>query len=236
MEEEKIETIIENALKELLIIGKEDDENEPKSRLLFPLYRKDEDNNQKPRVRVSEQELRFLLAKKLEQENIYYSVETPTDNLYRFKDTNSNGKQISARIDLCLYEKDRKRTHLIELKYDNVDVTNDLEKLLREETERNYFIQFVNNRCQNKKKLKTMESIEKKYRKALKELNDEKKIIEEAKSTVIIFIFIITENNGNFEKGDLYKCKIDKGQSLKAIIDLAEKWPNLEQIKTLSKF
>jgi hypothetical protein len=65
-----IETLIENSLKELLRIGEEGSiRQNAESRFIFPKYRSGE-------KRVSEQELRFLLARKLEkQKEFYYSVE-----------------------------------------------------------------------------------------------------------------------------------------------------------------
>jgi len=182
-----IEMLIKNSFKELLKIGEENAiKQNAESRLIFPKKRDGE-------KRISEQELRFLLARELEkQKDFYYSVEAPTEDMYIF----SGKKLISARLDLCLYDLNGNRTNLIELKYDNVEVENDFLKLLCDsETEQNYFVQIVDNMDSG-----TIESIEKKYQEALAEISRSGR---EIKSSVKIFLFVIG-------KQSLYKCEINK--------------------------
>ncbi|MDR2580528.1 MAG: hypothetical protein LBC85_05990 [Fibromonadaceae bacterium] len=193
-----IETLIENSLKELSRIGKEDEiQQNAESQLIFPKYR----NGKK---RISEQELRFLLIRELEkQKEFYYSVETPTKEEYVFSGSIENS--LSARIDLCLHNPKGKRVNLIELKYDNVDVRNDFLKLLCDcETEQNYFVQFVGN-ADNR----TIPSIENKYEEALKYILDEKIKI---KSGVKIFLFVVKTES-------LYRYEISKSGTLNKVKD-----------------
>lgn len=73
------------------------------SKLVFPKLRAPE------QIRVSEQELRFAFANLLENNslnylNLYYSVETPTEELYSF--SNEKGNPRSASTDMSLYTKD----------------------------------------------------------------------------------------------------------------------------------
>ena len=89
------------------------------------------------KIRVSEQEARFLLTQQLEQYEIYYSVETPTRQRYQFKGTHGDR---SASTDVTLFERSPDngftRKIQVELKAHNVqleNITKDFEKLLKEE-------------------------------------------------------------------------------------------------------
>jgi hypothetical protein len=89
------------------------------------------------KIRVSEQEARFLLTQQLEQYEIYYSVETPTQQRYQFKGTHGDR---SASTDVTLFERAPDngftRKVQVELKAHNVqleNLTKDFEKLLKEE-------------------------------------------------------------------------------------------------------
>jgi len=180
-----IEEIIKNSFKELLKIGEENAiRQDAESQLIFPRKRDGE-------KRVSEQELRFLLARELEnQKEFYYSVETPTEDEFSFK----GSSPLSARIDLCLHNSKGNRVSLIELKHENVDVRNDFLKLLCDSaTVQNYFVQFVDNMDSG-----TLKSIEKKYQEALDYIPAAK-----IKSGVKIFLFVIG-------KQSLYRYEIDK--------------------------
>jgi len=172
---EAIEKLIENSFKELLKIGEENAiKQNAESRLIFPKKRDGE-------KRVSEQELRFLLARELEkQKDFYYSVEVPTEDEFSF----TGDYPLSARTDLCLYNSKGKKISLIELKYKNVNVKNDFLKLLCDsETEQNYFVQIVDNTNRG-----TIEKIEKKYQDALTYIPSTK-----IKSSVKIILFVISK-------------------------------------------
>lgn len=91
----------------------------PLSRIIFPQKRNEP-------VRISEQELRFIFVEQLNKEisngwDVFYSVETPTKDTYRFKDIepqiDPNGQ--SASFDLVIHDKDYKRIALIEFKANN---------------------------------------------------------------------------------------------------------------------
>ena len=77
-----LEKIIVDSLIELKNISHENDysNKEQKSKLIFPQKR------QNKLSRISEQEARFLLVRELEKKEnkypFYYSIETPTDNVY----------------------------------------------------------------------------------------------------------------------------------------------------------
>ncbi|MCI5207414.1 MAG: hypothetical protein D3910_01155 [Candidatus Electrothrix sp. ATG2] len=88
------------------------------------------------KIRVSEQEARFLLTQQLEQYEIYYAVETPTQQRYQFKGTHGDR---SASTDVTLFERSPDngftRKVQVKLKAHNVqleNITKDFEKLLQE--------------------------------------------------------------------------------------------------------
>lgn len=97
-------------------------------------------------TRISEQELRFLFVEQFLQEpnnGYYYSVETPTENKYRFGDTNETIKPDStgrsASIDMCVFEKDLENKYIrylnIEFKNENASkksISKDVLKLMHE--------------------------------------------------------------------------------------------------------
>jgi len=200
----KVENLIKKSLKNLNEIGEEKadcsqpplfkdvlkktgGEDKATPQLIFPIR-----INEKKRV--SEQEIRFLFVKELEnQTDFYYSVETPTKQRYSF----TGKRKISGNIDVCLYEKvdsQYKRVHLIEFKALNPSIRSyekDFQKLFfDEENLTNYFIQILENAD-----AETIPNIENKYNAALDAVfNGEK----QPKSNVIIFLYSIT-------KGELYR-------------------------------
>jgi len=99
-----------------------------KTRLKFPIYKNGE-------IRISEQELRFVMTNlngQFSHPNLYYSIETPTDNDYAFyKDAKSKR---SAASDLSFYNEEEKVIN-IELKAHNPEqsaIDKDIEKLTNE--------------------------------------------------------------------------------------------------------
>lgn len=99
----------------------------PNSRLVFPhystLYRNGE-------IRISEQELRFAFVEQfnknndVKRHNLFYSVETPTELKYSFKDKmnpkpDADGQ--SAMVDLAIHNEKYERIALIEFKALNPD-------------------------------------------------------------------------------------------------------------------
>ena len=91
------------------------------SRLVFPTY-----SNGNGKRRVSEQELRFVFVEQLqellEKYDLFYSVETPTHDKYKFTENRENvvpeidEKGQSANFDLTIVDKDRKTIAIIEFK------------------------------------------------------------------------------------------------------------------------
>ena len=105
-------------------------------RLVIPRYRK-KDDDEKVKLRVSEQEARFAFVEALCQGPFRYSVETPTSKLYQFTGDTS----VSAQTDLSLYDATGK-TSICNVEFkakgvspgakDNSSIHKDVEKLLRE--------------------------------------------------------------------------------------------------------
>ena len=147
-------------------------QSEPLSFIIFPKR----DNNE---IRISEQELRFIFVEQLNKEiregwNVFYSIETPTKDIYRFSDVETPlcGEEIkienekrkdtgealldgeSANFDLVIHDDNFNRIALIEFKANNAsksDHAKDFKKLTNpKETEYNdivlkYFIEIVKN-------------------------------------------------------------------------------------------
>ena len=210
-----IENIIKDSLFELKNIACENknENKKQKSRLIFP--KKREPNS----IRISEQEARFLFIRELEiQENkhsFYYSIETPTNKIYRFSE---NGKQIepkigegkSASIDVTLLTKENDifcRKHLIEFKQGNVNTCRkDFLKLLFDiDGLHNFYINIIEREDLSKRK--TLESIINKYQNAI---NDLKNVQQKDVSVLTIILFNI--NDGDLKIFNDIDLKNDKIQ------------------------
>lgn len=161
---EHIDKIIANSFKVLEAVYKE--QLEPKSdiagtphlehvgsRIIFPKY---SENYRNAEIRLSEQELRFIFVEQFNEycrENKlhwYYSVETPTENKYLFKEQKKpkrdEGGQ-SGMFDLTIHDECFKRIALIEFKALNPKescFTKDFLKLREEGKEiLTYFIMYI---------------------------------------------------------------------------------------------
>ncbi|MFC4691284.1 hypothetical protein ACFO5T_12670 [Dokdonia genika] len=196
-----LEKIIVDSLIELKNISHENSiaNKNQKSNLIFPRARLNKAS------RISEQEARFLFIRELEKKenkhSFYYSIETPTCNIYQFS---QGGKKIepkigegqSASIDVTLYSKIEERfhrKHLIEFKQGNINTCKkDFLKLLFDINGlHNFYINVINR--ENLSKRKTLESIINKYQNAINDLiKKEQKDI--SKLTIILF---------NINDGDL---------------------------------
>lgn len=98
------------------------------SRLIFPRYKKDG----KDGIRVSEQELRFVFVEEFsklcndDKDNYYYSVETPTEDDYKFSEDKDNphatdkGDGQSGNFDMAIHDSNGNKVCLIEFKAHNV--------------------------------------------------------------------------------------------------------------------
>ena len=109
-------------------------------------------------IRISEQELRFVLVEQLNKEikagwDVYYSVEVPTFDTYAGFSTNSPCSDPTGRsgeFDLAIFDKNQKRICLVEFKAHNSEESNyskDFCKLTnkKEKCETTYFINLLKN-------------------------------------------------------------------------------------------
>lgn len=180
-----IEGLILDSLKELIEIACINDPYfESKSKLVYPVK---SDNSR----RVSEQEVRFLFINKIDKESDFlYSVEAPTKEKYVF--TGKKGNERSGNFDVCLYENNKERKHLIEFKAlnpKNASYHKDFEKLIKDENGlTNYFIQLIINSDTG-----TLTSIEKKYNEGIQNAISSN-LDNTNKSKLVIFLCEIGEN------------------------------------------
>lgn len=181
---EHIEAVIERTFKVIQKVYENQREVKPSSNnfigsyIIFPQKREEDVKNQQEITRVSEQELKQIFIEQLNLEickrnwNVYYSVETPTKDIYRFSDVENPlcGKEIeeinkdrerngmtllkgqSANFDFVIHDSNFKRIALIEFKANNAsekDHAKDFKKLNNQEEGDNnvlrYFIEIVRN-------------------------------------------------------------------------------------------
>ena len=157
---ECIEEIINNTFKAVQDAYDYQQENAPNlsdpkrqklSRIIFPKKREEP-------IRISEQELRFVFVEQLNKKinegwNVYYSIETPTQDIYRFKKGENPRQDIDGRsgeFDLVIFNHNLKRIALIEFKANNAsyhDHKKDFVKLnnMNEGDEKvlRYFIEII---------------------------------------------------------------------------------------------
>ena len=157
---EKIENVIDKTFEDIREIYKlqTTEEGIPESKLRFPYKYK---NHEQGELRISEQELRCLFIEKLQNEGLYYNIEAPTMDVYRFE--NAEGEKRSGNFDLVICDATgKKRYALIEFKGLNPDekcYAKDYWKLQnsQEQGELRYFLQVVKSANDN-----TYENIAKK--------------------------------------------------------------------------
>ena len=152
---EKIENVIDKTFEDIREIYKLQTTGEgiPESKLRFPYKYK---NHEQVELRISEQELRCLFIEKLQNEGLYYNIEAPTMDVYRFE--NAEGEKRSGNFDLVICDATgKKRYALIEFKGLNPDekcYAKDYWKLQnRQEQEEQgvlrYFLQVVKSAKEN---------------------------------------------------------------------------------------
>jgi len=210
-----IKGLVEKSVAELREIGVENKNKEvnqeQESKLIFPVKSK-KDTNEITEMRISEQELRFLFVRELEKldnDELFYSVETPTKRKYVFTAKNKNdvvpiiaeeekGVGKSGSVDLAIFNVEEKkivRKHLVEFKYGNVKtITKDLIKLLYDDPEcsTNFFIQFLNNQ-----KPGTQKNVEDKYYLAMNHIFNLYRYENNGEhSLVYIYLSVIKEDSG----------------------------------------
>jgi hypothetical protein len=210
-----VEEIIIASLKELQKIGDEKKANsQQKSKLIFPSYCCGKHAGNK---RVSEQEARLLFIEEFirtESNDYYYSVETPTVRKYQFSEDKQNfspkivsedeNKGQSANVDVCVFDNQYKRKHLIEFKNGAAtphEIDKDFLKLLcdDENTADNYFIHIEN--VESFEKRNTLYNRIDKYNKGIENAKKYSKV-----STVHIFLY-------NFSNDELVVCTT-KGEEI----------------------
>jgi hypothetical protein len=157
--------LVQEASRELLKIYF--DKPNRKTLVKFPKYKNGE-------IRISEQELRFVITNlhgQFSHPNLYYSIETPTENDYSF-DKNAKGKR-SAASDLSFYHNDEKVLN-IEFKAHNPEqnaIDKDIEKLASESCNGAWIHIFKN------EDRGTVKTLFEKFEKAFHKLNNSKKPI-----------------------------------------------------------
>lgn len=185
--ETDIENIILDSLKELIGLACINDPNlESKSKLVYPVKRD-------KKRRVSEQEIRFLFIKNIENSTDYlYSVEVPTSEKYFFTGKEENKR--SGNFDACIYGENKERQHLIEFKSlnpKNASYNKDFEKLIKDEDGlTNYFIQVIINSDNG---TRTITSIETKYKEGIEHAISSN-LENTNKSKLVIFLCEIGKN------------------------------------------
>ena len=134
-----MESIIIETAKKIHSLGSEVDiifQN--KNKLVFPTQSQPKKGDKK---RISEQELRQCFIDIIkEKDDLFYSIETPTKEKYRFTGTND----LSGNLDLCIYNlvnNKLERVNCIEFKAHNMESTyiNDIKKLTKEKGTNLYF-------------------------------------------------------------------------------------------------
>ena len=214
------------------------------SQLIFP-------HSNKGDVRHSEQELRQIFLRNVEEDSdktYFYSIETPTEYGYRFKDSKNlevdknhkKGEHQAARFDISLYNKDykdnNKASNHIEFKYANpkkkTPICKDFLKLAAEvklTSETKSF--FVHYHCVEETSWKsdTFSSLFEKYRESVDEIENK---IEDTNdlSKVIVYLVCIhgkgkTASTYHFSLADL-KDKYKIGTKYKDLTD--KSWLNEE--------
>jgi hypothetical protein len=168
--------------------------------LVFPV----KNQAKRPKDRVSEQELRFLFIEEFKKSypDLFYSVETPTDKKYCFKDKDNlkvyekedkNGQ--SALLDMCVFEREAsgkyKRILNIEFKHiaRSENIEKDILKLIAEK-ENGAFIQLLDNTDKGTRD-KYIGKLEESFEKHKKQWKNNKKTIQ------LIVISLQKSKNGS---------------------------------------
>ncbi len=230
-----IKEICSQVLKDLSNIGYEKNEKEKSkfsNQLIFP--KKYNKTN-----RISEQELRFLFIEKFKalHPKLFYSVETPTQQKYKF------GKNItdikpnvgrSASLDMCIFEpqkkKEFKRKLNIEFKFDNVSnfkIQKDFLKLINED-QNGAFIHLLKNTDSGtlSNSNKNAEGVFNKYIKALKKFED---YWSNESKTIILVIFSLEQNT--FIHREITKTEI---YTVEDAFGFKDKFGDITKVKNLN--
>lgn len=186
--------------------------------LIFP--QKAQANGTKLINRISEQELRLLFIEEFKKDfnHLFYSVETPTEEKYKFGENyksivqNVNIRKTSASLDMCIFERisdNYKRILNIEFKHkkcNDKNIGKDILKLLRESQD-GAFIHLLNNTDRgtfcNKGKTGIFDIFHKSFLDLKSNWNNEDK-------TIHLIILSLEQKNTKSRKPFLIHCKIGK--------------------------
>ena len=184
-------------------------------RLIFPKKRIKNKKNEDVK-RISEQEARILYCNILNNLNYFYSIETPTEDTYK----QSGKTAISALSDLSIYHyanggfKKRANVEFKALNPVTIDISKDIEKIIREGKDGNWF-HVLKNIDKG-----TLPSVFDKFISSLKEHSDKGNKIS------ILFCICVLEKEWGMIKH--FKWNNKKGN----LIDYLDKFFILSQIKT----
>ena len=194
-----IEEIIEKSFNDLIKAITTDGTS---SQLIFP-------HSNKGDVRHSEQELKQIFLRNVEEDkNYFYSIETPTEYGYRFKDSKNlevdknhkKGKHQAARFDVSLYTENKIESlaSCIEFKHRNSkSICKDLLKLAKEveltKEKKNFFVHYHYVK-ETSWKSDTFSNLFEKYSKSVDEIENKIEDKEDL-SKVIVYLVCIHGKN-----------------------------------------
>lgn len=206
-------------LKRLCSMAFERNSRSSEERLIFPI--KIQANATKKVDRISEQELRFLFVEvfKNEYPELFYSIETPTENKYKFGKTyediikNRNTQKVSASTDMCAFKLNKvdlkyERILNIEFKHKNGAIKNiakDILKLVREKQD-GVFIHLLNNTRSDTLCNKGQTGVFDKYLKTFLEFKDDWTNADKSIQLVLISLKQKTIIYREIKKNDDLKC------------------------------
>ena len=215
-----IEEIIEKSFNDLIKAITTDGSA---SQLIFPYSNKGD-------VRRSEQELRQIFLRNVEEDSdktYFYSIETPTEYGYRFKDpknlkvdeNHKKGEHQAARFDVSLYNDKYELLNHIEFKYANpkkkTPICKDFLKLAAEvklTSEKKSF--FVHYHCVEETSWKsdTFSSLFEKYRKSVDEIENKIEDKNDLSNVELYLVCIHRKNKSastyHFSLADLKNYKV----------------------------
>ena len=223
-----IEEIIEKSFNDLIKAITTDGTS---SQLIFP-------HSNKGDVRHSEQELRQIFLRNVEEDkNYFYSIETPTEYGYRFKDSKNlevdknhkKGKHQAARFDVSLYTENKIESlaSCIEFKHRNSkSICKDLLKLAKEveltKEKKNFFVHYHYVK-ETSWKSDTFSNLFEKYSKSVDEIESKIENKEDLSKVIVYLVciygkdksastyhFSLADLKNNYTVGTKYSDLTDK--------------------------
>ncbi|SJZ75922.1 hypothetical protein [Treponema porcinum] len=223
-----IEEIIEKSFNDLIKAITTDGTS---SQLIFP-------HSNKGDVRHSEQELKQIFLRNVEEDkNYFYSIETPTEYGYRFKDSKNlevdknhkKGKHQAARFDVSLYTENKIESlaSCIEFKHRNSkSICKDLLKLAKEveltKEKKNFFVHYHYVK-ETSWKSDTFSNLFEKYSKSVDEIESKIENKEDLSKVIVYLVciygkdksastyhFSLADLKNNYTVGTKYSDLTDK--------------------------